>query len=211
MTKICQKWRRWAKSRARGSIPRKCSPIVMLMQQTLILNASTEPLTFVPVKRALVLLLKEKAEIVETHVSKRIRTEKTEFPYPLVIRLVHYVEIPRRFRALVSNAVLFARDHHTCQYCGRHKHDLKKKERLTREHVKPISRGGVDTWENVTTACSTCNHKKSDKLPYEARMYPKTTPFEPRYIALVLLSESIDEKQRPYIEPFVKTAFRTGR
>ncbi|MHB8842073.1 MAG: HNH endonuclease [Candidatus Aquicultor sp.] len=180
------------------------------MAQTLILNASTEPLTFVPVKRALILVLKEKAEIVETHVSKRIRTEKRDFPYPLVIRLVHYVEIPRRFRSVVSNAVLFARDNYTCQYCGRHKRDLKKKERLTREHVKPVSRGGLDTWDNVTTACSTCNHKKSDKMPYEVKMYPKTTPFEPRYIALVLLSETVDETQRAYIEPFVKAALNTG-
>jgi 5-methylcytosine-specific restriction endonuclease McrA len=179
------------------------------MTQTLILNASTEPLTFVPVTRALILVLKEKAEIVETHVSKRIRTEKQEYPYPLVIRLVHYVEIPRRFRSVVSNAVLFARDNYACQYCGRHKRDLKKKERLTREHVKPVSKGGADTWDNVTTACSTCNHKKGDKLPYEVRMYPKTTPFEPRYIALVLLSESMHEQQRPYIEPFLDAALRT--
>ncbi len=180
------------------------------MAQTLILNASTEPLTFVPVKRALILVLKEKAEVVETHVSKRIRTEKRDYPYPLVIRLVKYVEIPRRFRSMVSNAVLFARDHYTCQYCGRHKSELKRKERLTREHVKPVSKGGTDTWDNVTTACSTCNHKKGDKLPYEVRMYPKATPFEPRYIALILLSDQMDEKQRPYIEPFIKTAMQTG-
>lgn len=182
----------------------------MFMAQTLILNASTEPLTFVSARRALVLVLKEKAEIIEAHVSMRIRSEKREFPYPLVIRLVQYVEIPRRFRSVVSNAVLFARDHYTCQYCGRHKRELKKKERLTREHVKPISRGGTDTWDNVTTACSTCNHKKGDRLPYEAKMYPKTTPFEPRYIALILLSESVHEKQRPYIEPFIKGALQAG-
>jgi len=177
------------------------------MMQTLILNASTEPLTFVPVKRALILLLKEKAEIVETHMNKRIRAQKQEFPYPLVIRLVHYVEIPRRFRAVVSNAVLFARDNHTCQYCGRHKRELKRKEHLTREHVKPVSKGGTDTWDNVTTACSTCNHRKSNKMPFEVRMYPKTTPYEPRYIALVLLSETLHEKQKPYIEPFIEHAF----
>lgn len=174
------------------------------MKQTLILNASTEPLTFVPVRRAIVLVLKEKAEVVEEHVEKRIRTERCEYPYPLVIRLVKYVEIPRRFRSVVSNAVLFARDHYTCQYCGRHRSDLKKGERLTREHVKPLSKGGTDKWDNVTTACSSCNHKKGSRLPFEARMYPRATPYEPRYIALVLLSESIDDIQRSYIEPFLK-------
>jgi len=75
---------------------------------------------------------------------------------------------------------------------------------LTREHVKPISRGGLDTWENVTTACSTCNHKKGSRLPFEVRMYPKSTPFEPRYIAIVLLGQSVSHVQRRYIEPFVK-------
>jgi len=173
------------------------------MSKTLILNASAEPLTFIPVRRAIILVLKEKAEIIEEHVEKRFRAANTEVPYPLVIRLVKYVQIPRRFRTIVTNPILFARDHYTCQYCGRHKSELGKKEYLTREHVKPISRGGTDSWDNVTTACSTCNHKKGSRLPYEAKMYPRTTPFEPRYIAVVLLS-SANGVQRRYIEPFVK-------
>lgn len=172
----------------------------------MLLNASTEPLTFVSVKRAMVLVLKEKAEIVEHHVEKRIRSEKREFPYPVVIRLLTYVEIPRRFRGMVTNTLLFARDHYTCQYCGRHRSELKKRkgEKLTREHVKPISRGGTDKWDNVTTACSTCNHKKANRLPFEASMYPKSTPFEPRYIAIVLIGQTADPLQKRYIEPFVK-------
>lgn len=174
------------------------------MAKTLILNASTEPLSFIPVKRAVILVLKEKAEIVEEHLDKRFRSENREVPYPLVIRLVRYVHIPRRFRSVVTNTILFARDQYTCQYCGRHKSELKKGVRLTREHVKPVSKGGEDIWENVTTACSKCNHKKGSKLPYEVKMYPKTTPFEPRYIAIVLLGQSIDKVQRQYIEPFLK-------
>lgn len=173
------------------------------MSQTLLLNASAEPLTFVPVRRAIILVLKEKAEVLEEHVERRIRSEKKELPYPLVIRLVHYVEIPRRFRGMVSNPVLFARDHYTCQYCGRHRSQLKRRERLTREHVKPLSRGGADAWDNVTTACSTCNHKKGNRLPFEVRMYPRSTPYEPRYVALVLLGQSMHEVQRNYIEPFL--------
>lgn len=174
------------------------------MGQTLILNASTEPLTFVSVRRALILVLKEKAEIVEEHVERRIHSERQDFPYPLVIRLVKYVEIPRRLRGIVTNALLFARDHYTCQYCGRHRSQLKRLERLTREHVKPICRGGTDTWENVTSACSTCNHRKGNRLPFEVRMYPQTTPYEPRYVALVLLAESAHEVQKRYIEPYIE-------
>lgn len=180
------------------------------MGQTLILNASAEPLSFIPVKRAVILVLKEKAEIIEQHVEKRFRSANSEMPYPLVIRLVHFVQIPRRFRSVVTNSVLFARDQHTCQYCGRHKNDLRRREHLTREHVKPVSRGGLDVWENVTTACSTCNHKKGDKLPFEVKMYPKTTPFEPRYIAIVLLGQSVSSVQRQYIEPFLKKELPAG-
>lgn len=174
------------------------------MSKTLILNASAEPLSFIPVRRAIILVLKEKAEIVEEHVEKRFRSASWEMPYPLVVRLVHYVQIPRRWRSVVTNPILFARDHYTCQYCGRHKNELGRKERLTREHVKPISRGGANAWDNVTTACSTCNHKKGNHLPFEVKMYPKTTPFEPRYIAVVLLGQSVSSVQRRYIEPFVK-------
>ena len=175
------------------------------MSQTLILNASAEPLSFIPVRRAIVLVLKEKAEIIEEHVDRRFRSANREMPYPLVIRLVKYVQIPRRWRGVVTNPILFARDHHACQYCGRHKSELLRKERLTREHVKPLSRGGTDTWDNVTTACSTCNHKKGNHLPFEVRMYPKSTPFEPRYIAIVLLGQSASHVQRRYIEPFIKS------
>ncbi len=173
------------------------------MGVTLILNASAEPLTFISVRRAVVLVLKNKAEVIETHVEKRIRSENFEIPYPLVIRLVKYVEIPKRLRGIVSNTLLFARDHYTCQYCGRHKGAFKKDEYLTREHVKPLSKDGTDTWDNVTTACSTCNYKKGNRLPFEVKMYPKTTPFEPRYIVLVLLQKAIDPVQRQYIEPFL--------
>lgn len=174
------------------------------MNKTLILNASTEPLTFVSARRAMILVLKDKAEIVEHHAQMRFRSEKEEYPYPLVIRLLAYVEIPRRFRGVVTNTLLFARDHYTCQYCGRPKNKLKKGERLTREHVKPVSRGGKDSWDNVTTACSTCNHKKANRLPYECGMYPKNTPFEPRYVAIVLVGQTQDPCQLRYIKPFVK-------
>jgi len=178
------------------------------MEKTLLLNASTEPLTFVSVKRAMILVLKEKAEIVEHHVEKRIHSERQEFPYPVVIRLLTYVKIPRRFRGIVTNTLLFARDFYTCQYCGRKRNELKKGERLTREHVKPISRGGADSWDNVVTACSICNHKKGNRLPFEVSMYPKKTPFEPKYIAIVLIGRTINPLQKRYIEPFVKTDTR---
>ena len=173
------------------------------MSKTLILNASAEPLNFIPVRRAIILVLKQKAEIIEGHIEKRIRSASCEMPYPLVVRLVKYVKIPRRLRTVVTNPILFARDEYTCQYCGRERSCLARKEKLTREHVTPISRGGTNTWNNVTTACSTCNHKKGSKLSSEAKMYPLTKPFEPKYVAVVLLGQSSSYVQRRYIEPFL--------
>ena len=84
------------------------------------MNASYEPVALVPVKRAIVLVVSEKAEIVEANLERRFRSEKAEYPYPLVIRLVKFVEIPRRLRRHVTNAILFARDNYKCPYCGKH-------------------------------------------------------------------------------------------
>jgi 5-methylcytosine-specific restriction endonuclease McrA len=168
----------------------------------LTLNASYEPVALVPVKRAIVLVVSEKAEIVEANLDRRFRSERIEYPYPLVIRLVKYVEIPRRLRKHVTNAILFARDNYRCQYCFRHRNDLARRDRLTRDHVKPISRGGANTWDNVVTACTKCNARKGNRLPMECGMYPKTTPKEPRYVVMVWYSRDLNDVQRRYIDQF---------
>ena len=172
------------------------------MSRTLVLNATYQPMNFVSVKRALLLVLRDRAEIVEQHVSARLHSVDQEFPYPIVIRLVTYVKIPRRMRSVITNKILFARDDHTCQYCGRPEYGLKKSERLTREHVIPMSRGGLTRWDNVTTACSSCNLKKADRLLSEVGIRILSRPFERRYIALVLLQECSEEVQRKYIHAY---------
>lgn len=168
----------------------------------LTLNASYEPVALVPAKRAIVLVVSEKAEIVEANLEQRFRSEKAEYPYPLVIRLIKFVEIPRRLRKHVTNTILFARDNYRCQYCGKHRDDLNRRECLTRDHVKPVSRGGGNTWENVVTACTKCNARKGSRLPMECGMYPKTTPKEPRYVVMVWYSRGLNEIQRRYVEQY---------
>ena len=172
------------------------------MARCLTLNASYEPVALVTVKRAIVLVVSEKAEIVEANLDRRFRSERAEYPYPLVIRLVKYVEIPRRLRKHVTNAILFARDNYRCQYCSRHRNDLGRRDRLTRDHVKPISRGGANTWDNVVTACTKCNARKGNRLPMECGMYPKSTPKEPRYVVMVWYSRDLNEVQRRYVDQF---------
>ena len=172
------------------------------MARCLTLNASYEPVALVTVKRAIILVVSEKAEIVEANLDRRFRSERAEYPYPLVIRLVKYVEIPRRLRKHVTNAILFARDSYRCQYCSRHRNDLGRRDRLTRDHVKPISRGGANTWDNVVTACTKCNARKGNRLPMECGMYPKSTPKEPRYVVMVWYSRDLNEVQRRYVDQF---------
>ena len=147
----------------------------------LALNASFEPLTIVPARRAVRLVLDGKAEILEKEAARSFHSERKVVPWPSVIRLVRYVHVPRRFRRQVTNTFLFARDEYTCQYCGRHKRDLKGRQFLTRDHVLPVSRGGGNSWENVVTSCIRCNTRKGNKLPDEINMFPLREPRAPRW------------------------------
>lgn len=168
----------------------------------LTLNASYEPLTIVPVRRALRLIIDRKAEALEVDESRRFRSEALVFPAPVVIRLVSYVHVPRRFRRHVTNTFLFARDHYACQYCGRHRRQLGHREFLTRDHLLPLCRGGKNTWDNVTTACTTCNHRKGNRTPGEARMRLRHRAGEPNHVELVWAVRKVTPIQAKYIGMF---------
>ena len=156
----------------------------------LVLNATYEPLNVVSVRRAVLLLLKEKAELVEA-AEAWLRSEHVEVPVPLVIRLVYYVRIPRRFTLPVSRRTVLARDDYTCQYCG----IQPGKANLTIDHVLPRCRGGETTWDNVTTACGPCNRRKGNRLPDEASMPLQSRPRRPRYLALTVLEGTSAPKE----------------
>jgi 5-methylcytosine-specific restriction endonuclease McrA len=153
------------------------------MSQVLVLNATYEPMNVVSVRRAILLLLKEKAELVEA-AEAQLRSERMILPVPLVIRLVYYVRIPRRFSLPLSRRTVMARDHYVCQYCG----DQPGKTNLTIDHVLPRSRGGQTTWQNVVTACGFCNRRKGNRTPEEAGMQLLHRPAQPRYLAVTLLA-----------------------
>jgi 5-methylcytosine-specific restriction endonuclease McrA len=147
------------------------------------------------VRRAVVLLLKEKAEIVEA-AQAELRSEHISMPMPLVIRLIYFVRIPYRVSLPVTRRTVLARDHYTCQYCGKQP----SRKDLTVDHIVPRSRGGHTTWDNVVTACQWCNGRKGNRTPEEAHMKLHATPAQPRYVALALI-ESPDARQawRKYI------------
>lgn len=168
----------------------------------LALNASFEPLTLVPLHRALRLVLDGKAEIVEADRSRPVRSERLTLPRPAVIRLTKFIHVPRRFRKQVTNTFLFARDRYRCQYCGRTTGDLRPREALTRDHVVPISRGGLNVWGNVVTACSPCNTRKANHLPAEIGMHPLTPPSEPHFVHLSWAVRRLTPIQARYIRVF---------
>lgn len=155
------------------------------MGQVLVLNATYEPLNVVSVKRAVVLLLKEKAELVEAAEAK-LRSESFYLPVPLVIRLVYFVKVPRRISLPVTRRGVLSRDHYTCQYCGA----TPPAKNLTVDHVLPRSRGGTTSWENVAAACEKCNGRKGSRTPVEANMKLLTKPRRPRYIAIAALTSA---------------------
>ena len=168
----------------------------------LALNASFEPLTMVPVKRALRLVIDGKAEIVEADQGRVVRSERLTMPRPAVIRLTRFIHVPRRFRRQVTNTFLFARDRYRCQYCGRAAIELRPREALTRDHLVPLSRGGTNHWSNVVTACSTCNARKGNQLPEEIGMHPLSHPVEPHFVHLSWAVRRLTPIQAKYIRTF---------
>ena len=141
--------------------------------RVLVLNASYEPLNVCTVRRALVLILKEKAEVLEKG-DGVLRSETMRLDRPEVIRLVTYVRVPRDVhRRRITRKAVLARDGWTCQYCG------SGRPGLTVDHVIPRSRGGESVWENIVASCASCNRRKGNRMPHEIRMHPRTSPRPP--------------------------------
>ncbi len=162
------------------------------MQQVLVLNASYEPLNVCSLRRAHVLVFKGKAEVVE-ELNRPLRSASDTFKWPHVIRLLHYVRVPRSVRRKISRRVLFARDGWRCQYCG-------SVGKLTLDHVVPRSRGGDSVWENVVTSCAPCNMRKGDRLPEEVQMRLHAPPRPPAPALFVTLSAPrVPDRWQPYL------------
>jgi 5-methylcytosine-specific restriction endonuclease McrA len=137
------------------------------MRKVLLLNASFEALGTIACARAVALLWKGSAELVERDGDRVLRSQRAVFPVPSVIRLTHYIDIRGRQRRSSSkrNRIL-ARDRYKCQYCGVKGNDFT----LTMDHLLPVSRGGPTSPENLVAACKPCNDRKGARTPEEARM-----------------------------------------
>lgn len=159
----------------------------------LVLNATYEPINVCSVRRAVVLLLKEKAEVLEQG-EYALRSGSSTVPRPLVIRLVTYVRIPREtHRRRITRRAVFARDGWTCQYCG-------SRGNLTVDHVIPRSKGGPSTWDNIVASCAPCNRRKGDALPKQVGMIPRSQPRTPGpHVFIQVASPTIPSVWRQYL------------
>ena len=164
--------------------------------KTLVLNATMEPLCVVPSRRAVVLVLSGKADLLHD-AGRRYRSATMEFPVPSVVRLRRYVRVPYRRRAPLSRRGVFIRDDHTCQYCGKAAENV--------DHVQPRSRGGAHVWENVAASCTRCNARKKDRTPEEARMHLRRRPYAPSAAFwLVVAVGGVEPSWKTYLHDALK-------
>lgn len=160
----------------------------------LLLNASWEPLRVVPTRRALTLVLAGKAELLE-HGIDVLRSEREEFPVPVVVRLNYMVKVPFRASVPFNRRSLRARDENRCQFAGCNRTGT------TVEHLTPTSRGGVTSWENCVLSCLRCNNEKGDRTPAEMGWTLKRPPKAPRGAVALLASAGVRARDEwlPYL------------
>jgi 5-methylcytosine-specific restriction endonuclease McrA len=161
--------------------------------RALVLNATFEPLCVVSSRRALVLVLDCKAELVHG-TGAEYHSERAHFPEPSVVRLSQYVRVPRQTKVAISRRSVFARDGHRCQYCGAQAENI--------DHVVPRSRGGAHSWDNVVASCRRCNAAKEDYLLEETGFVLKEKPQAPRSrVWLLAASGEVRAEWEPYVAP----------
>ncbi|MGL3150973.1 HNH endonuclease [Microbacterium sp. A82] len=163
--------------------------------RTLVLNAGYEPLAVVSFKRALVLVMNEKATVVERVEDDPVWAAQGAYDRPAVIILSRYVRIPMSRRAPVTRRGVLRRDNHRCGYCGG--------AASTIDHVLPRSRGGADSWENLVACCLRCNNVKSNRTPQEMHWQLRFNPRPPRGTAWTVRGA---ERSDPCWEPYLALA-----
>ena len=163
----------------------------MATERSLVLNATHEPICVVTGRRAAVLVLAEKADVVHG-TGRHLRSERLSVPVPSVIRLRYYVKVPYHRRAALSRRAVFIRDDQRCQYCEGSADSI--------DHVVPRSRGGEHIWENVVASCRRCNLAKRDRLLSETSMDLRTPPRAPRELTwLVVKMGRVPTHWEPYL------------
>lgn len=160
--------------------------------RVLILNQDYSAFTVCSIQRAFLLVYLKKAELIADSKDRVLRTVNKSFPAPSIIKLNEYVKLPYR-GVLLNRQNIFKRDSQQCQYCG-------ASTNLTIDHVIPRSRKGPSSWDNLITACRSCNSKKGDFTPEEAGMPLRNLPYKPSFLIFLRdFSGKVDEQWLPYL------------
>lgn len=146
------------------------------MHQTLLLNATYEPLTLINWQKALTLVILRKVEVLVHH-EERVSSAKADHALPAVVRLIRRVAW-RKLGIRFNRHNVYQRDRHQCQYCAK---QFKAKD-LTLDHVVPKSTGGPTSWTNIVTSCVPCNQRKADRTPEQAKMALLRKPYAPYWM-----------------------------
>ena len=162
------------------------------MSRALVLNATYEPIGVVSARRAVVLALDEKVDVL-ADTGELIGSATLTVPIPSVIRLRYYVKVPYKRTAPLSRRAVFARDQGRCQYCGRSAESI--------DHVVPRSKGGGHTWDNVVACCRRCNTYKGDRLLGSCGLELATAPKAPtQYVWVKVAAGTVPSAWTPYLE-----------
>jgi 5-methylcytosine-specific restriction endonuclease McrA len=163
------------------------------MSRALVLNTTFEPLCVVSARRAVVLLLTQKADLV-TDSGERMHSERLSVEVPSVIKLRTFVRVPYRRRAALNRRAVFARDSSRCQYCAAPAESI--------DHVVPRSKGGEHVWENVVAACRPCNTRKRDRMLSDTTMVLRRRPTVPRELSWITVAVGrVPDDWEPYLQP----------
>jgi 5-methylcytosine-specific restriction endonuclease McrA len=149
-----------------------------MTEKVLVLDQGYQPHRIVSWQRAIVMIFRQVAEVVEEY-DEDIASATFVMKMPAVVRLLK--RITRRRAVKFSRMNVLLRDGWKCQYCG----EKKKTKQLNYDHVVPKSQGGRTTWENIVTSCYDCNHKKAGRTPEQARMQLLKKPVKPKSLPLV--------------------------
>jgi len=161
----------------------------------LVLNATYEPLCVVPLRRAVVLVLAEKAVVVEAG-KDVMHSARSSIQVPTVVRLARFVRVPYRREVPLTRRAVLDRDRHLCVYCDARADTI--------DHVRPRSRGGTHVWTNVVAACARCNHRKGDRLLAELGWHLALAPVQPPATVAVVMGWA---KREPSWQPYLLTSW----
>ncbi len=147
------------------------------MDNVLVLNVGFQPLAVINWMDAMTMIFNRRAEVVQYHENRVVRSASEEWMVPSVIRFLKWNSAKFFCRSVrFTRKNVWLRDGGSCQYCA----CSVKVTDFTYDHVLPVSKGGKTTWENIVVACVSCNQKKQDRTPEQAKMKLRSKPIKPK-------------------------------